>query len=249
MKFTMVLVALVVVASPVLAETVTLQVSLGTRETGFAGSAVGTVGANGGASGGIEWLDLDLQTLTLDDTWQQFSFDMDQVVATAFAGGSANGILEGDYGTIEHIRFKATSTSMAPITLWIDDIKDLVGGPVPPANFQTVSDFEGYADGTEVVFQEPTFSGSTAAKIQPGATSGIDNTVAYTGSGSLKVQWSWVSGDEANWLRLTTFSALNVPNPVIRYDQNSVVSFWIKGVPEPTSLLLLGLGGLLLRRR
>jgi hypothetical protein len=247
MKYSTVLIALVVVASPALlmAQPIELQVSLGTRETGAGGSQVGFIGDNGGASGSIEWVDLDNQVLVLDDTWQQFTFDMDALPLSGFTG---DGILDGDYGTIEHIRFKATSAAANPITLWIDDLVDRVGGPVPPATDVPITGWEGFADGDEVAFQEPPFSGSTGALIDSG-TAGVDNTVAYSGSASYKVEWSWVAGADTNWLRLTTFNALNVPNPVIRYDQNSIVSFWVKGVPEPTSLMLLGLGALLLRRR
>jgi hypothetical protein len=57
-----------------------------------------------------------------------------------------------------------------------------------------------------------------------------------------------VDNDPTRWVRLTSFNTLNVPNPIVRFDQSSVVSFWMKGVPEPSTLVLLGLSGLSPRR-
>jgi len=233
-------------------------VSMGTRETGTSAE----IGGNGGTANGIEWVNLDGQTLVLDGTWQLFTFDMDTDPITPFAGGSANGVLgdiNGDgvpdvfTGTIEHIRFRFVDY-FQPITLWIDDVADTIDppGPPPPTTI-TFGTFEGYADGTEVMFQEPGFSGSTSGFQDPAFPdiSAIDNTVAHSGTGSLRVEFDWLdTADPTFWLRLTTYGTNQPqPNPAIRYDQDSVVSFWIRGIPEPTTLLLLGVPGLALLRR
>jgi hypothetical protein len=251
MKKVLVVLAVAAIAATAWAQP-TLQVSLGTRETG---STV-AIGENGGASGGIEWVDKDLQTLTLDGTWQEFTFDMDMATIEAFAGGTANGILDGTAGTIEHIRFLSNGFA-GPITLWIDDVADTIdqNGPLPPPPATTIfGTFEGdpngpYADGTEVMFRQPSFSGSTSGNLVAGSTSGVDNTVALSGDASYKVDFQFVDTDPARWLRLTTYNVANQGNPTIAYDQDSVVSFWIMGVPEPSSLLLLGLGAVALIRR
>ena len=83
-----------------------LQISIGVRETGFAGGAFNGIGGDGGSGGGIEWIDLDAQPLFVDGTWQQFSFSLPSAAVTAFAGSSANGTLEGSYGTLEHVRVR-----------------------------------------------------------------------------------------------------------------------------------------------
>jgi len=244
--------AALAVTVPVLAGPApTLSISLGTRETNR-GAAIGE--DNGfsqpdGSSAGIEWVNLDGQTLTLDGTWQLFSFDMANDPITAFAGGTADGVLDGTDGTLEHIRFLSNGFA-GPITLWIDAISDTIDpvGPPPPSTV-TFGDFEGFAAGDEVIFQEPGFSGSTAGNLVAGSTDGVDTSVSFSGSNSYRADFQFVDNDPSRWLRLTTFQTPNIPNPAIRYDQSSVVEFYIMGVPEPASLALLALGGLVALRR
>ncbi len=216
---------------------------MGTREVPNTNNL--PIGGNGGSAGPIEWVNLDGQTLVLNNTWQQFSFDMDAAPITAFTG---NGVLDGIWGTLEHIRFRSDGI-VGPYEIWIDDVADTVAG-LGTVNFGT---FEGYASGQEVMFQEPRFSGSTSGHLALSPnTAGVDNTVAHSGSGSYKIAFQFLDGDLSRWLRLTSFSAGGQPqpNPLIRYDQDSVVSFWLKGtaVPEPGSLSVLSLGVLALIR-
>lgn len=205
-----------------------VQISLGIRETGAGGGTFTNIGDNGGSLGGIEWVDLDNQQLVLDGTWQQFTFDLSTATLTAFAGSTANAVLDGDYGTIEHIRIRNANGITEPIQIWIDDIENTITplGGSPTA--VSVEDFEGYVAGTEVVFQEPGFSGSTAANILPGGTSGIDNMVASR-TPSQRIEFQFVDNTATRWVRLTTFNSTNKPNPLIRFDQSSVVSFWMRG--------------------
>lgn len=226
-----------------------LQISIGIRETGFAGSPEGNIGANGGATGGIEWVNLDGQTLVTDGTWQQFSFTLATATLTGFAGTSANGILEGNYGTIEHIRVRNALGETGPIQLWIDDFNNTItpagAGPID----NVFGTFEGYGDGTEVMFQEPNFSGSTSANLVAGGTAGVDNTTAHSGTGSYKFNFQFVDATTTRWARLTSFNVANQGNPVVRFDQSSVVTFWAKAVPEPASMTALALGAAVLLRR
>lgn len=239
------LAAVAVCATIAVADIPSLQISLAIRETGTAAG----IGENGGTAGGIEFVNLDGQTLYLDGTWQQFSWHLPTATLTAFAGATANGILEGSAGVIEHLRIRSTGGA-GPFTLWMDDIANSYRpSPVVPPTTVNFGSFEGYADGAEVIFQEPSFSGSTSGNVLPGSVSGVDNTVAYTGNASYKVEYGFVDADPSRWVRLTTFNTPNLPNPTIYFDRDSTVTMWIKGVPEPTSLLLLGLGALAFIRR
>lgn len=240
MKKALIVIAVAVLASSAMAAS--LQISMAVRETG----TTAAIGGNGGSAGGIEFVGLDGQELILDGTWQMFTFDLSALPIAAFAG-AANGVLDGAAGTIEHIRLKSNGSVVgAPIELWIDDLVDNIDppGPVGPTD-NLISGFEGYADGTEVVFQEPGFSGSTSGNVilDPNNPlyfnqAGVDNTTAHTGTASYRAKYTFVDADPSRWVRLTTFNTPNLPNVAVRFDQDSIISFWMKGVPEPTSLLM-----------
>jgi hypothetical protein len=223
-----------------------LQLSLGVRETATGGGAEVAIGGDGGSAGGIEWINRDALNVPLDNQWHRYAWDLDADPATAFAGITANSILEGAYGTIEHLRFLNETGVTAPITVWIDYVVNTFGpGPV------VVQDFEGFANGAEVMFQEPSFSGSTASNVAPGSTSVVDDSTAFNGLASYRVSWTFVDNGPTRWVRLTTFGTPNQPNPLIRFDQNSVVSLYVKAVPEPATAAMLLVGGwlMIVRRR
>lgn len=222
-----------------------LSISLGIRETGTSAA----IGANGGTSGGIEWVNLDGQTLNLDGTWQQFTFNFGTDALTAFAGASANGALDGTKGTIEHIRIRNTGGIDQAITVWLDDVTNTEA----TGNSVNFGDFESYAAGQEVMFQDPGFSGSTSANIVAGSTAGVDDTMAATGNNSYRADFTFVDNSTTRWVRWTTFGATNLPNPTIDFSQGNSVSFMMKGeaVPEPATMTLIGAGlaGWALRRK
>ncbi len=207
----------------------TLSISIGIRETGAGGSTFTAIGADGGSAGGIEWVNRDGQTLVLDGTWQQFTFDFDADTLSGFAGATANNMIDGDFGTLEHIRILNSGGVTGEIDLWIDDIENTI---VPTGQTNPVStvfgDFQGYGDGDEVIFQEPSFSGSTASNLVAGGTAGVDNFVASRSS-SDKISFEFVDGTTTRWVRLTTFQSTNLRNPTIRFDQDSTLSFWMRG--------------------
>jgi hypothetical protein len=215
-----------------------LQVSIAVRETGFAGGAFSQIGGDGGSAGGIEWINKDGQVLVLDGTWQKFTFNLTTDPVAGFAGTSANGILEGAYGTLEHIRIVNAGGRTEAMSLFVDDVSNTttMGGTT------TFGTFEGFAQGTEVMFQEPTFSGSTSANIVAGGTSGVDNLVASR-SASCRVNFQFVDGTATRWLRLTTFNATNQRNPLIRFDDGAVVEFWMRGGECGANLGSQGPGG------
>jgi hypothetical protein len=217
-----------------------LQISIGLRETMINVPGTIPIGGNGGTIGGIEWANLDGQTLTLDNTWQQFSFNLSTATYNAFVGG--NGVLEGAGGVLEHIRVRNSGGHTAPLTLWIDSVQVVFDLPGPPPPQTTVfGSFEGFASNTQVMFIEPGFSGSTSAFLAPAPDfAGVDNSVAHDGSASYRTEFAFINSATTNWLRLTTFNADNSPNPAIPFAA-ATVSFWMKGVPEPATLSLLGL--------
>jgi hypothetical protein len=231
------------------ANAASLLMSIGIRETGNPNNLL--VGANGGSANGIEFVNRDGQTLVADGTWQRFAFTPLTDTLTAFAGTTANGILDDDWGVLEHIRIANVVDGATRFRVWIDDIDNTIqsSGPINFANFESAT------LGTEVVFQEPRLSGSTSALLQllPN-TSLVTNTMAHTGTQSNQIDFAFLTDGPApaNWLRLTTSNTPNQPNPLVRLRESvagapavaTTISFWAKAIviPEPTSLLLAGLG-------
>ncbi len=252
--------ALAIAASTAMANELT--VSLGVRETGGNGQPVG--GFGGGSSGQIEWFNLDEQVVALDDTWQQLTFDLSAtgISATSFTG---DGLIDEALGTIEHLRLLNSGGVTSDITIWVDKLSVTFDdfNPIIPPQTVEISTFDAdpngapWADGTEVMFQEPGFSGSTDQNLDPAGpnASGVDNTVGFDDSSSTRADFRFVDATTSNWIRYTTFgSTLPENSPVLPLADGATYSsatltLWIKGIPEPTSLALLALGALIARRR
>jgi hypothetical protein len=211
-----------------LATAQSVQVSIGVRETGFGGSIVGNIGGNGGTVGGIEWVNIDGQTLVLDGTWQQFTFRLTSDPIQGFAGTSANSILEGSYGVLECVRVLNNNGRTDALTLHIDDVANTITPAGGSPTTTVFGDFEGYTQRTEVMFQEPPFSGSTAANVLATGLAGADNFVASR-TASCRFDLQFVDNMPNRWVRLTTFNVPNLGNPVIRFDDQSVLTFWMRG--------------------
>ncbi|MCW5935560.1 MAG: hypothetical protein KIT45_14870 [Fimbriimonadia bacterium] len=101
--------------------------SLGTRETG---SAAGC-GGNGGTLNGIEWIGATSSTgsnapigklVNLKDQWVEVVFDFQNDPVRGFAGLTANSILEGSTGTLEHLAITPVDpTANVPFIFYLDD--------------------------------------------------------------------------------------------------------------------------------
>src|SRR5688500_7843202 len=219
---------LVLAAADVSAQTMT--VAFGLRETGV---DPGQVGGNGGATGGIEWIGLaDNKVLTLDGSWQQFTFNFGGPNASsiaAFAGATANGMYDGIWGTIENLRINNSSAITNTVRLHIDDIVNTVGGtPTVVSGFEAGDPFPATV-GTEHVFQEPRFSGSTQSFLVPTSSSLVTDQAAHSGTQSDEMIFT-VNGTGGNtaWARITTFNTPNQGNPAINFAEGNSLSFWLR---------------------
>ncbi|MCC6686253.1 MAG: PEP-CTERM sorting domain-containing protein [Fimbriimonadaceae bacterium] len=224
------------------------QVSIGIRETAAGGGADVGVGNNGGTAGGIEWINKDATALITDGAWHLYTWALTGATVTAFAGGTANGTLQGNYGTLENIRILNNGGSTNAITLWIDDVTS--SNAAGSTNFGS---FESYAANAVARFQRANFSGSST-NVTAGATAGVDTSTAHTGVNSYKFNWSHTNNLATNWARLTSGAGGGMldPNSMVRLDNDATISFWAKAtvVPEPATMAVLGLGvAALIRRR
>jgi hypothetical protein len=227
-----------IVATPL--QAASIAISIGIRETqAGGGTSGGPIFSNGAAAGGIEFVNRDGQMLEADGTWQLFTFTPSTDTLTAFAGATANSVLDGEWGTLEMIRALNVDGITQPIRLWVDNITNTT------TSGATVEGFETYAAGAEVMFQEPRFSGSTANQLAmtPNA-SAVTSSMAYQGANSYQMDYQYVSGATTNWVRLTTFNTTNLPNPAIRIAEPGApaptISFYAKAVvvPEPSAAAL-----------
>ncbi|GEM_PF-209394 len=90
------------------------------------------------------------------------------------------------------------------------------------ATSQTLADFEAYLPGTQVMFQPPSASGSTFPFLDATPNLACVTNIFPAGHSSAKVlaaAWSFKTATTDSWLRLTTFSAANLPNPTISTNQ------------------------------
>ena len=87
---------------------------------------------------------------------------------------------------------------------------------------QTLADFEGFSTGANVLFQKPSFSGSTSnfLNTSPNFTY-VTNAfpAGHAGAKVLYAAWDFKTGTTNPWLRLTSNSSSNLPNPTISTNQ------------------------------
>ena len=104
-----------------------LHIALGIRETG----GTGPVGGNGGTTGNIEWVGTSttMNSATpagmgvTTGSWNTVSVNLKGAPALGFAGGTVNGVLDGDWGVLEHIAFQKAGADVGPHTVYLDNFR------------------------------------------------------------------------------------------------------------------------------
>ncbi|MGE3180750.1 MAG: hypothetical protein AB7N71_03910 [Phycisphaerae bacterium] len=197
-----------------------IYICLGIRET----ADMGGLGTVGGTTGPIEWLgasttvsgapvgvpvspSMDWQTLT-------FTPGVDPVISFASGDGmlgSANG-----RGTLEHLAVTVNDTSAnrssGTYRIFVDNVINI---GADGGNDFVIADFESFGIGEESLFQEPTFSGTTAGNLLfPPSASETTDAEGNPGQSEL-LTFFFVDTAPGRWVRITTSGATNLSRPVI----------------------------------
>ncbi len=108
-------------------------VTLGVRET----NTTAPIGGNGGTSGGIEFLGATVirgsgpdapegKLITTKDQWVEVVFNIPVEPVMAFAGATANGVLEVPRGVLEQLAFTPVDpNALGPYTIYLDDFEQV----------------------------------------------------------------------------------------------------------------------------
>jgi hypothetical protein len=94
---------------------------------------------------------------------------------------------------------------------------------------QTLTDFEPFSPGASILFQKPTFSGSTSNFLNATPNFTYVTNVFPPGHASASVlcaAWDFKAGTINPWLRLTSNSSTNLPNPTIGTNQALQFDFY-----------------------
>jgi hypothetical protein len=130
----------------------------------------------------------------------------------------------------------ATTPGVAPLLAAIGDkvvdeetLLSFTNSATAAAFDTPLTDFESYAAGLEVMFQDPGYSGSTSAFLSNAPNVSLTTASLPTGNSSargLLVNWAFLATAANPWLRLTTANAANLPNPVIDFTQHVRFRIW-----------------------
>ncbi len=123
---------------------------------------------------------------------------------------------QGDVGEVIGFTARAENPHGSDEVSWQVTVEE-----PPPCQEMILADFEGYANGTEVLFRSPRYSGSTKQYLEttPDEAEVTDEVSPFNGSACYKVNWQFLDSNPSNWLRLTTSNAPYIPNPTLELDQ------------------------------
>jgi hypothetical protein len=196
-----------------------ILVCIGIQETGD----TGPLGSPGSTTGAIEWIGAASAVngapqgtpLSPGTTWIPLTFDPAVGPILNFFGG--NGMIDGTRGTLEHLALSVDSLSAnrssGPYRLYVDNVVN-VGAGTGGSDF-VIADFEGAPLGGQVLFRQPSFSGSTDQNLAA-APNSSETSLAFGNPGqSQELRWFWLDTTDQRWIRVTTFGTAISPSPII----------------------------------
>jgi hypothetical protein len=188
--------------------------SLLIRESGDAGP----IGSQGTDTGEMEFIGADTNgvggaplgiAISPTNGWQQVTFN--PAVLSPF-GSLGNGAITATRGVINSLAVTVNSASAGRSSgsyrMYIDNVVN-VGAA-------TITGFEGYTTGDEVLFQEPTFSGSTSANLSsPPSSSSNSDVYNNGGTRSQLLTWFFRDTTAGRWARIASANVANLNYPII----------------------------------
>lgn len=142
-------------------------------------------------------------------------------IASYTSTGTPAAGIQYDSGTYRLIMFgfpfETISSESVRAAIMQRSMNYLLETPGCPDAPDRIANFEGYAEGTSVMFENPRYSGSTISHLAstPNAAAVTAIVPGYDGAKSCMVQWAWLDAQPTRWLRLTTNQTANLPNPAI----------------------------------
>jgi uncharacterized lipoprotein YddW (UPF0748 family) len=134
----------------------------------------------------------------------------------------ANGYVSGWTPTADDVGQLVEFTVRASNTVGFDDESwSVLVNAAPPCELYKITDFEGFENGTRVLFNLPRYSGSTDQDLEetPNVAEVTDEVEAYSPTKCFLVQWQYVDTDPQRWMRLTTHNGAYIPNPTVALDR------------------------------
>ncbi len=139
-----------------------------------------------------------------------------------YVGGTSDGAgIEFDAGTYQVVVFGFPFEAISSEAVRVDVMHRVMGylltGGSSYCGRTMLSNFEGYHDGTGVMFQHPRYSDTTQAHLvsRPSVAVVTDDVPAFDGMKAYELRWKWIDTDPSRWVRLVTSDITNVPNPTI----------------------------------
>ncbi len=171
----------------------------------------------------IEWIGASMAVdgapqgtpISPSEAWQTLEFDPLSDPILGFTGDS---VLDGTVGILEHLAVVVNAGSAdrsgGIYNAYVDNVIS-VGAGEGGADV-IIADFDGFDDGDEVLFQEPTYSGSTYPANLVSSPSASATTSGFGNPGKSQwLRWFWRDTTAQRWARITTFQAQHVATPEI----------------------------------
>jgi len=200
-----------------------LFVCIGIRET----NDTGPLGTPGGTTGQIEWVGASAivngapigLAVPLQAGWQTLTFNpLDPNGIKAMPGGGGDNVITATRGVLEHLAVtvdpNSADRSSGRYVIFVDDVVN-VGAGAGGSDF-VIADFESFNVGDEVLFQEPTYSGTTVGNLSyPPSASACTDAQAASGTKSELLTWFFRDTQSRRWARITTAGTPNLRQPII----------------------------------